>query len=79
MATYFSVLAWRIPDGGAWWAAIYGVALKDMTEATQQQQQQKQPVLSTHQVPKGIHHLVFGTITHFLLHAIGPQDILPEV
>ena len=34
MATYFSVLAWRIPDGGAWWAAIYGVALKDMTEAT---------------------------------------------
>ena len=26
MATYFSVLAWRIPDGGAWWAAIYGVA-----------------------------------------------------
>ena len=27
MATYSSVLAWRIPrDGGAWWAAIYGVA-----------------------------------------------------
>ena len=27
-------------DGGAWWAAVYGVAESDMTEATQQQQQQ---------------------------------------
>ena len=27
MATYSSVLAWRIPGtGGAWWAAVYGVA-----------------------------------------------------
>ena len=27
MANYSSVLAWRIPGmGGAWWAAIYGVA-----------------------------------------------------
>ena len=26
MATYSSVLAWRIPGTGAWWAAIYGVA-----------------------------------------------------
>ena len=27
MATHSSVPAWRIPrDGGAWWAAIYGVA-----------------------------------------------------
>ena len=24
-------------DGGAWWAAVYGVAESDMTEATQQQ------------------------------------------
>ena len=29
-------------DGGAWWAAVYGVAETDMTEATQQQQQQQQ-------------------------------------
>ena len=29
-------------DGGAWWAAVYGVAESDMTEATQQQQQPKQ-------------------------------------
>ena len=27
-------------DGGAWWAAVYGVAESDMTEVTQQQQQQ---------------------------------------
>ena len=26
MATHSSVLGWRIPgDGGAWWAAVYGV------------------------------------------------------
>ena len=28
-------------DGGAWWAAVYGVAESDTTEATQQQQQQQ--------------------------------------
>ena len=27
-------------DGGAWWAAVYGVAQSDTTEATQHQQQQ---------------------------------------
>ena len=26
MATHSSVLARRIPDSGAWWAAVYGVA-----------------------------------------------------
>ena len=26
--------------GGAWWAAVHGVAKSDTTEATQQQQQQ---------------------------------------
>ena len=26
MATQPSVLAWRIPGTGAWWAAVYGVA-----------------------------------------------------
>ena len=25
MATHSRVLAWRIPGGGAWWAAVYGV------------------------------------------------------
>ena len=36
MATRSSVLAWRIPgNGGAWWAAVYGVAQSlDLTEAT---------------------------------------------
>ena len=33
MATHSRVLAWRIP-GGDWWAAVYGVAQSDMTEAT---------------------------------------------
>ena len=26
MASHFSILAWRIPGTGAWWAAVYGVA-----------------------------------------------------
>ena len=26
MTTHSSVLAWRIPGPGAWWAAVYGVA-----------------------------------------------------
>ena len=40
MATHSSTLTWRIPgktgtgDRGAWWAAVYGVAELDMTEAT---------------------------------------------
>ena len=38
MATHSSALAWRIPGTGeAWWAAIYGVAQRDTTEATWQQ------------------------------------------
>ena len=30
MATHSSVLAWRIPGTGAWWAAVYGVAQSDL-------------------------------------------------
>ena len=26
MATHSSVLAWRIPGMGAWWAAVHGIA-----------------------------------------------------
>ena len=26
MATHSSILAWRIPGAGAWWAAVYGVS-----------------------------------------------------
>ena len=26
MATHSSVLAWRIPDRGVWWATVHGVA-----------------------------------------------------
>ena len=32
-------------DGGAWWAAVYGVTESDTTEAIQQQQQQQQQPL----------------------------------
>ena len=27
MATHSSTLIWKIPDGGAWWAAVHGVAI----------------------------------------------------
>ena len=34
MATHSSVLAWRIPGRGAWWAPVYVVAQSDTTEVT---------------------------------------------
>ena len=34
MATHSSILPWRIPGTGAWWAAIYGVAESEMTDVT---------------------------------------------
>ena len=39
MATHSSVLAWRVPGTGAWWAAVWGRTESDTTEAMQQQQQ----------------------------------------
>ena len=33
MATHSSILAWRIPGMGAWWAAVYGVT-KSWTQLT---------------------------------------------
>ena len=32
MATHSSILAWRIPWTGAWWATIHGAAESDTTE-----------------------------------------------
>ena len=34
MATHSSILAWKIPDRGAWQATVHGVAESDMTEHT---------------------------------------------
>ena len=31
-ATHSSILAWRIPRTGAWWATVHGVAVSDMTQ-----------------------------------------------
>ena len=43
MATHSSVLAWRIPGMGAWWAAVFGVAqsrtrLKWLSSSSRQEQ-----------------------------------------
>ena len=34
MATHSSILAWRIPWRGAWWAVVHSVAEPGRTEAT---------------------------------------------
>ena len=34
MATHSSIVAWRIPGTGAWWAAVYGVTESDTTDVT---------------------------------------------
>ena len=66
MATHSSVLAWRIPGtGGAWWAAVYGVAESDTTEATQQQQQSL--VYSQHLPPPTVMSLVTEKVLSFLV------------
>ena len=46
MAPHSSVLAWRIPGTGAWWAAVYGVAqsrtrLKRLSSSGRQEQDNK--------------------------------------
>ena len=43
-------------DGGASWAAIYGVAQSDKTEATKQQQQQQQPQSTSCEMPGWMKH-----------------------
>ena len=32
LATHCSILVWRIPDRGAWWAIVHGVTESDITE-----------------------------------------------
>ena len=48
MATHSSVLAWRIPGTAGRWGLVgcclWGRTELDMTEATQQQQQQQHPI-----------------------------------
>ena len=39
MATHSSILACRIPEGGAWQAAVHKAAESDMSEVTEQQQE----------------------------------------
>ena len=34
MATYSSILAWKIQDRGAWWATVHGVAKSPMQQST---------------------------------------------
>ena len=94
MATHSSVLAWRIPGtGGAWWAAVYGVAQLDTTEATQQQQQQQLQIRITVSVNFDIadsmalikfHGCViiseaFQDLQYFYSKKIKNSDLLPKV
>ena len=50
-------------DGGASWAAIYGVAQSDKTEATKQQQQQQQPQSTSCEMPGWMKHKLDSRLT----------------
>ena len=50
-------------DGEAWWAVISGVAQSDMTEATQQQQQQSNLTL-TQTYHNDFNYLIGTSLTH---------------
>ena len=53
MATYPSILAWRIPmDRGAWWATVQGVTELDMTEQLTQYSLYSQRKNSCHKILK---------------------------
>ena len=55
MATHSSVLAWRIPGtGGLVGCRLWGRTESDMTEVTQQQQQQKRVCVSLSEVPQKV-------------------------
>ena len=38
MATHSSILAWRIPWTGVWWATVYGVAKSQQTRLSHSSQ-----------------------------------------
>ena len=46
MATHSNILAWRIPDRGAWWATVHGVA----ESWTQPSNQAKKPTVTIAQI-----------------------------
>ena len=79
-------------DGGPWWAAVYGVAESDTTEAAQQQQQQYARhmsgglhVLSTSVLPRfpcqRCHHSQFTSeeMEAQKVHIIKPKYVSPRV
>jgi len=68
MATHSSVLAWRIPrGGGAWWAAVYGVA-QSRTQLKRRSSSSIKKVIEYGSVNKLTAEIIKNMITCYLLH-----------
>ena len=68
MATHSSVLAWRIPGTGAWWAAVYGVAQSQtgLTTDVTKQQQQSHKLIHMHTHLISLPPFFSSSLSHFL-------------
>ena len=66
MAAHSSVLTWRIPGMGAWWAAVYGVTELDTTDVTQQQQQKTKIMASGPITSWDIDGVTVETVSDFI-------------
>ena len=70
IATHSSILAWRIPettDGGAWWAAIYGVA-QSWTRLKQLSSSSNEKFILIQTLNSLRKYFWFTVITYFISH-----------
>ena len=79
MATHSSVLAWRIPGMGAWWAAVYGVTqsrtrLKQLSSSSSKGPSQTQSSCGLTNYNTVQHHPVFLSPLQAFLQRVHPSE-----